>query len=355
MLQVCEAVASMHAQGIIHRDLKPSNFFLTRGADGAAHVKVLDFGISKAIEADPATDPKLTETQAVFGSPTYMSPEQIRSAKHVDARSDVWSLGVSMFEMLTTKVPFVADNVPGILASIVADEPFRVATFVDGVPEELEAIVLACLEKDPARRISSPAELAHHLAAFASDEGRVLVERIDRIARGVVTGPLTSSNSRPPPRLARPSTPPPLSSARRLGSLPSAAASHPSVPAPVAMGTTDADLRAMRAPSSRKNKLAVALAACGVVAVIAAGAVVVASRAPTKTADVAPAASPPPAAPSSSIAIAPEPSASVAPAPSASAVATPAPHKRRPSAPGAPSRSAGVPTRPNGELSETRN
>ncbi len=218
MLQVCEAVASMHAQGIIHRDLKPSNFFLTRAADGTALVKVLDFGISKAIEADPATDPKLTETQAVFGSPTYMSPEQIRSAKHVDARSDVWSLGVSMFEMLTGKVPFVADNVPGILASIVADAPFRVATFVEGVPAELEAIVLTCLEKDPARRISSPAELAQHLGAFASEEGKLLVERIDRIARGVAAGPQAALASRPPPRLARPSTPPPLSSARGLSS-----------------------------------------------------------------------------------------------------------------------------------------
>src|SRR5262249_51410134 len=160
--------------------------FLTTNADGAPCVKVLDFGISKAIMPDDA-DPKLTETQAVFGSPTYMSPEQIRSAKHVDARSDVWSLGVCLFEMVGGKLPFVADNVPGTLASIVADEPYRLGNFMKTVPPELEAVIYACLEKDASRRIASVAELAAHLHPFASPNAQPLVDRIDRIARGQTT------------------------------------------------------------------------------------------------------------------------------------------------------------------------
>src|SRR5207302_5054289 len=115
----------------------PSNFFVTERAGGPL-VKVLDFGISKASEQNGAADPRLTETQAVFGSPTYMSPEQIRSSKNVDQRSDVWSLGVALFEMLTGKLPFIADNVSGLLASVVADAPFRVSVFAPDVPEALE-------------------------------------------------------------------------------------------------------------------------------------------------------------------------------------------------------------------------
>jgi len=212
MLQICEAVASAHALGIIHRDLKPSNFFVSARADGSPHVKVLDFGISKANEQNGLADPRLTETQAVFGSPTYMSPEQIRSSKNVDPRSDVWSLGVGLFEMLTTKLPFVSDNVSGLLASVVADAPFRPSIFTTAVPPELEAIVLGCLEKDPARRIPSAAELARLLTPFASPDGAQLAARIERVAR------VASGQSYPPgagvfPSSSYPSLPPPMSSA----------------------------------------------------------------------------------------------------------------------------------------------
>src|SRR5207302_10212194 len=119
------------------------------------------------------------DTQAVFGSPTYMSPEQIRSSKNVDQRSDVWSLGVALFEMLTGKLPFIADNVSGLLASVVADAPFRVSVFAPDVPEELEAIVLGCLEKDASRRVGSATELALRLAPFASAEGMHLAARTE--------------------------------------------------------------------------------------------------------------------------------------------------------------------------------
>jgi len=193
LLQVCEAVASAHAVGVVHRDLKPSNFFVTQRADGTTLVKVLDFGISKAIGQEGVVDPNLTETQAVFGSPTYMSPEQIRSAKHVDHRSDIWSLGVGLFELLTGKLPFAADNVAGLLASIVADPPFFPRGFAPSLPQELEELVLACLQKDPKQRVQSVVELAYRLAPFATQnvETHNLVERIQRLGSrsGQVSGP----------------------------------------------------------------------------------------------------------------------------------------------------------------------
>ncbi len=201
MLQVCEAVASAHAVGVIHRDLKPSNFFVTQRADGTTLVKVLDFGISKAVGQDGVVDPNLTETQAVFGSPTYMSPEQIRSAKHVDHRSDVWSLGVGLYELLTGKLPFAADNVAGLLASIVADPPFFPRGFAPNLPQPLEDLLLACLTKDPKNRVQSVAELAFRLAPFASPnvETQNLLERIERLSKA---NPQTlSASSTAGPRL----------------------------------------------------------------------------------------------------------------------------------------------------------
>jgi serine/threonine-protein kinase len=193
MLQVCEAVASAHAVGVVHRDLKPSNFFLTQRPDGTTLLKVLDFGIAKAIGQEGVVDPNLTETQAVFGSPTYMSPEQIRSAKHVDHRSDVWSLGVALYELMTGKLPFAADNVAGLLASIIADPPFLPRAFAPDLPPALEELVLQCLHKDVRGRVQSVADLAFRLAPFAipSGETQSLVERIDRLSRGTGSGTIT--------------------------------------------------------------------------------------------------------------------------------------------------------------------
>ncbi len=257
IIQICEAVAAAHALGIIHRDLKPSNFFLTKRADGTSLVKVLDFGISKAAQEDGMPDPRLTETQAVFGSPTYMSPEQIRSSKNVDPRSDVWSLGVALFELLTCKVPFVADNVAGLLASVIADAPFRPTVFVADLPPELEAIILACLEKDPARRIGSAAELAARLAPFATEDGALIAHRIDRAARG-----MGSSQSIPPP--------PPLTGPGLPGAMPSAPFLG------VAFGTTGSDLSATGPSATRAQKntartVGIVAGAIGVIALLVGG------------------------------------------------------------------------------------
>ena len=282
MMQICEAVAAAHALGIIHRDLKPSNFFVTERSDHTPLVKVLDFGISKASEQNGEVDPRLTETQAVFGSPTYMSPEQIRSSKNVDPRSDVWSLGVGLFEMLTGKLPFIADNVSGLLASVVADAPFRVTTFAPDVPAELEAIVHGCLEKDPSRRVASCVELAIRLAPFASAEGQQLAARIERIG-----GPAAGSSS------FRPSGPPGSSTHPSLPPL-SAASSRHSGPGGVAYGNTG-DLSAsgsVRRPPRRGAVVAI-LVALGALTVGAAaiGGFVYASRHPRTSASMTPTAS----------------------------------------------------------------
>src|SRR5262245_48550017 len=107
LLQACDAIAEAHSLGIIHRDLKPQNLFVTRRHDGASLIKVLDFGISKSTAGGDFT---ATRTQAVMGSPAYMSPEQMRSAKLVDARTDVWALGVILYQLVLGRVPWDAET-----------------------------------------------------------------------------------------------------------------------------------------------------------------------------------------------------------------------------------------------------
>jgi serine/threonine-protein kinase len=166
--QAADAISAAHAQGIVHRDLKPSNLFLTQRSDGSPLVKVLDFGISKAMSAelDPITG-SLTATRSVLGTPFYMSPEQVRDAKKVDARTDIWSLGLILHELLSASPAFEGTTLPGVCAAIAADPPAALRLKRPEVPVELEAIVLKCLEKDPARRFQSARELGDRLAPWS--------------------------------------------------------------------------------------------------------------------------------------------------------------------------------------------
>jgi eukaryotic-like serine/threonine-protein kinase len=174
VLQACDAIAEAHALGIIHRDLKPSNLFLTRRSDGEPLIKVLDFGISKALGPDSQLDGELTATRTVLGSPFYMSPEQVRDSKSVDSRTDVWALGVILQELITGEPAFFADTFPGICAAIVADPPVSIREQRSEVPEEVEAIVRRCLEKHPRDRYQSVPELMRAIEALLPRRSRSL-------------------------------------------------------------------------------------------------------------------------------------------------------------------------------------
>jgi serine/threonine-protein kinase len=191
VLQACEALAEAHVAGIVHRDLKPANLFLTRRADGSPCVKVLDFGISKAtLLGDGPGGAPLTQTSAMMGSPKYMSPEQLMSSRNVDARTDIWALGVVLHEMLTGSTAFHAPTLPELCISIMKEAPRPLRLDRPDAPPGVEAIIQRCLEKDPARRFGSVAELAIALGEFAPPRARVSVDRVARIvqARGGPAG-----------------------------------------------------------------------------------------------------------------------------------------------------------------------
>jgi serine/threonine-protein kinase len=203
ILQAAEGIAEAHARGIVHRDIKPSNLHVTRATDGTALLKVLDFGISKATMVfEQGTDgPALTETNATLGSPQYMSPEQLRSSKDVDSRTDIWSLGLILYKMLTGKPAFEAPNVGAHFAMILADPPTRLRKRRPDAPAELEEVILTCLEKDCDRRWQDLGQLAEALAPFGNKSAAVRAERIGAILNfaGI------SSTSRP--RVRRPDDP----------------------------------------------------------------------------------------------------------------------------------------------------
>ncbi|MBK9031582.1 MAG: protein kinase [Myxococcales bacterium] len=176
IVQACEGLAEAHALGIVHRDVKPSNFFVTWRPDGSPLVKLLDFGISKVVDS---LDVSLTQTQSMLGTPAYMSPEQMRSARTVDARTDVWSLGAVLFELIEGVRPFEAESFSEMCVKVAVDPP---APFTVPVPPGLDAVIRRCLEKKPDARYANVAEVAGALAPFARDPhaAAAAVERIER-------------------------------------------------------------------------------------------------------------------------------------------------------------------------------
>ncbi len=165
VMQALDAVAEAHAIGIIHGDLQPKNLVVVRRSDGSGQIKVLDTGISAAVAA--AADAGTTGSQPIIGSPAYLSPEHLRAQGPVDARSDIWSLGIILYELATGRVPF-ASGVFSELLLMVVTFPTPPMHSPQQLPDGFEAVVRRCLEKDPALRFQTAAELAAALAPFAA-------------------------------------------------------------------------------------------------------------------------------------------------------------------------------------------
>jgi tRNA A-37 threonylcarbamoyl transferase component Bud32/tetratricopeptide (TPR) repeat protein len=193
--QMLSGLAHAHAQGVVHRDLKPANIMLTRSVDGRDDVvKILDFGIAKmmteaaaagaAVEPGEPASPAATQNTMVFGTPSYMSPEQA-TGTNVDSRADLYSCGVILFELLTGRKPFVANELARILAMHVTAPPPRFAAVAPEarLPAALEDVVLHALEKDPARRYQTAGQFA---AALESLETAIVPQAL--AAAAVVRG-----------------------------------------------------------------------------------------------------------------------------------------------------------------------
>jgi serine/threonine protein kinase len=168
LAQICDALAAAHAQGIIHRDLKPDNIFLVEGK-GLRTVKLLDFGIAKLIRREQVDDRNRTEAGLLMGTPQYMSPEQCLS-KEVDARTDIYSLGVIMFELFTGRVPFLGKTAIEVINGHLHEPPPVPRELLPSIPTDLNDVVLSCLEKDVDKRPASIAALRERLLEISITE-----------------------------------------------------------------------------------------------------------------------------------------------------------------------------------------
>jgi serine/threonine-protein kinase len=312
-IQLLVGLSAAHAAGIVHRDLKPENVFLVRQADGSDFVKILDFGISKFNDIRGSQGSfSLTRTGALMGTPRYLSPEQATGGKSVDQRTDIYMVGVILYECLTGSIPYEANTFNELLFQIVQDQPRPIRERVPGVDPNLAALVECAMQKDPKLRFQSAEEMSEALRAVA--RGERFPTRPP--AGSASEAPTFVSAQAPVPRLS-------VNSGMAAPSNESAAKSWSQSHAGAVAQTSQ------RAPSPR-SKLPWLFAAAAVVLAGAAVATVLKLRAPVSAPEPVavdgarneeprssvPGAAPPPAAP-----VAPAPAPVTAPA----ATATPSP------------------------------
>ena len=194
ILQACEGMAEVHINGIIHRDLKPGNLFVAHRPDGSPLLKVLDFGIAKSMLPMDDSEKAVTMTLVALGTPLYMSPEQVRCSKYVDARTDIWSLGAILYELLAGRPAFGGNTVANITAQVLEASPEPLTNLRRDVPVELDRIVRKSLAKRPELRYHDMASFAHALTPFAGAVGKEHAERTARILKsdGRATGAVAS-------------------------------------------------------------------------------------------------------------------------------------------------------------------
>jgi len=209
LLPVIRAIGAAHAKRVVHRDIKPSNIFLAHGERGI-NTKILDFGISRTLDEG---DIRLTTTGATMGSPAYMSPEQIRDARVADSRSDVWSIGVVLYEALSGRMPFFAESQSGLMVKICTSDPIPLHEAAPGVPSAVARVIDRCLRRPPDERYADAVELARELEfAFRSEPD--LPKANPFLKAGDGTGPngaspwATSTARETPLELVEPARPP---------------------------------------------------------------------------------------------------------------------------------------------------
>src|SRR5882757_5953609 len=179
-LQACEALAEAHSKHIVHRDVKPENLFIAEGPGGAELLKVLDFGISKQL-SQLGVQRSLTDSTESIGSPSHMSPEQMIDPSGVDFRTDIWSLGVVLYEILTGQMPFAGETGPQLCANVMTTQPITPQAHRAEIPEDLARVISCCLEKDRERRFRDVGELSLSLKDFGGAGAALAAARVEQI------------------------------------------------------------------------------------------------------------------------------------------------------------------------------
>ena len=160
--EAAEALAEAHASGLVHRDIKPQNLFVETMTDGRKRLKVLDFGLAKDLLREDVDSSVVTSDNMILGSPSFMSPEQIKNPVAVGQATDVWSLAATFFQLVTGQPPYTSNTVHGVLARILADPPPRPSDLVSGLPAHVDRVVARAMAKDPAARYQ-------HVLDFVAD------------------------------------------------------------------------------------------------------------------------------------------------------------------------------------------